>query len=251
LHDEQVPAELMAALEQFGVLVFRGLRLDDETQLAFSRTLGRIENSPGDKTGILNITLDPAKNKHTEYLAAAVLWHIDGVTLPTPPNSATILTAHVITANVDATEFASTYAGYEDLSDGDRERCRSVRVIHSAEATQRRMFPDPTPEQAEQWSARAKVERPLVWTHRTGRSSLVIGASAMSVVGVEQQEGDALLDDLLARTTRPERVYRHDWAVGDTVVWDNRGTIHRAIRRDDGSPRELHRTILAGDELIA
>jgi alpha-ketoglutarate-dependent taurine dioxygenase len=250
LYDEELPPTLLNALEEHGVLVFRGLGLDDATQLAFSERLGEIEYSPGDKTGILVITLDPEKNVHAEYLKGAVYWHLDGVTIPTPPNKATVLTAHVITAEGDATEFASTYTAYEELSAAERKRFKAVKVIHSAEATQRRAIPDPTPEQERLWAKRARVEHPLVWSHRSGRGSLVIGASALSVVGMEQEEGQQLLDELLNRTTRADRVYRHEWSVGDTVIWDNRGTLHRAARRDDDSPRELHRTILAGDEAI-
>ena len=51
-------------------------------------------------------------------------------------------------------------------------------------------------------------------------------------------EGRALLADLLARATTPERVYRHQWSVGDMVIWDNRGVLHRACRYDaDLAPR--------------
>ena len=52
------------------------------------------------------------------------------------------------------------------------------------------------------------------------------------------------------RATRPERVYRHAWSVGDTVIWDNRGVLHRALRYDPGSAREMLRTTILGDEPI-
>jgi alpha-ketoglutarate-dependent taurine dioxygenase len=45
-------------------------------------------------------------------------------------------------------------------------------------------------------------------------------------------------------------VFRHSWSVGDTVIWDNRGVIHRACLYDSGSPREMHRTTLVGEEPI-
>jgi alpha-ketoglutarate-dependent taurine dioxygenase len=67
---------------------------------------------------------------------------------------------------------------------------------------------------------------------------------------MERDEGRALLDDLLARATEPERVYRHEWSVGDVVIWDNRGVLHRARPYDPASPRDMHRTTFAGDEAI-
>jgi alpha-ketoglutarate-dependent taurine dioxygenase len=45
-------------------------------------------------------------------------------------------------------------------------------------------------------------------------------------------------------------VYHHEWKVGDVVVWDNRGVLHRALPYDPGSPRDMHRTTFAGDEPI-
>jgi alpha-ketoglutarate-dependent taurine dioxygenase len=90
----------------------------------------------------------------------------------------------------------------------------------------------------------------LIWTHKSGRRSLVIGATTDHVVGMSRDEGRALLDGLLHRATRPERVYRHEWSVGDTVIWDNRGVLHRVEPYDLTSPREMLRTTLLGDEPI-
>ena len=56
----------------------------------------------------------------------------------------------------------------------------------------------------------------------------------------------AAVEDL----SRPERVYRHSWSVGDTVIWDNRGVLHRAVPYAAGSPREMLRTTVLGDEPI-
>ena len=72
-----------------------------------------------------------------------------------------------------------------------------------------------------------------MWQHASGRRSLVLGATTDHVVGMEPDEGRALLNDLLARSTTPDRVYRHEWTVGDVVIWDNRGVLHRACPYDD------------------
>ena len=89
-----------------------------------------------------------------------------------------------------------------------------------------------------------------MWTHRSGRKSLVLGASADYVVGMDRDEGRALLAELLDRATAPGLVYRHRWSVGDTVIWDNRGVLHRAAPYDPDSPREMLRTTVLGDEPI-
>jgi alpha-ketoglutarate-dependent taurine dioxygenase len=79
---------------------------------------------------------------------------------------------------------------------------------------------------------------------------LVLGTSCDHVVGMELDESRALLDRLVAWTTRPERVYRHVWSVGDTVIWDNRGVAHRATPYGADSGREMLRTTVLGDEPI-
>jgi alpha-ketoglutarate-dependent taurine dioxygenase len=112
------------------------------------------------------------------------------------------------------------------------------------------VWADPTPAQVARWQSREPHEHPLVWSHRTGRRSLVLGASTSHVVGMDRDEGRALLDDLLGRATAPDRVYRHEWSVGDTVIWDNRGVLHRAVPYEPTSPREMLRTTLLGDEPI-
>ena len=112
------------------------------------------------------------------------------------------------------------------------------------------MNKDPSPEEVAVWRSRPSKEHPLVWTHQSGRRSLVLGATASHVVGLDLEEGRALLDDLLERSTTPERIYRHQWEVGDLVIWDNRGVLHRACPYDAASPRDMHRTTLHGDEPI-
>ena len=51
--------------------------------------------------------------------------------------------------------------------------------------------------------------------------------------------------------TQPQFVYRHQWSVGDLVIWDNTGTMHRATPYDPDSGRLLQRTKLAGEESFA
>ena len=82
------------------------------------------------------------------------------------------------------------------------------------------------------------------------RASLVIGSTAVGVVGMDDIAGAELLHDLLARATTPDHVFRHEWGEGDMVIWDNRGVLHRACPYDATSPRDMHRTTLTGDEPI-
>jgi alpha-ketoglutarate-dependent taurine dioxygenase len=252
--DRDLAQAILAALEMNGVLLFRGLDLDPEDQVAFCRLLGEVDCSASHHpvAGIFRVTLDERRNSNAAYLHATFHWHIDGCTpeADEAPQMATMLSAVAIADAGGQTEFASTYAAYDDLDDDERARVGSLRAIYSLEASQRLVTPHPSDEQLARWRARKTSEFPVVWTHRDGRRSLVIGASCDHVVGLAPDESRALLDDLLARATRPQRVYRHGWSVGDTVMWDNRGVLHRAIPYDVMSPREMLRTTILGDEPI-
>jgi alpha-ketoglutarate-dependent taurine dioxygenase len=253
--DDPVGEAILDALEDNGVLVFRGLRLEPEAQVAFCRRLGEIDYSSDGHhpvAGIYPVTLDKSKNSSAAYLKGTFDWHIDGCT-PTGdeyPQKATVLSALQVAEVGGETEFASSYAAYDTLTDDEKHRFAALRVVHSLEASQRRVTPDPTPEQLAQWRSRRTHEHPLVWTHRTGRKSLVLGASADYVIGMDIEDGRALLAELLERATVPENVYRHCWSVGDTVIWDNRGVLHGAAPYAPDSQREMLRTTVLGDEPI-
>lgn len=250
LDNAAFPGWCLDALEANGVLVFRELHIDDETQVAFSKRLGEVEKvGRGDPPEIFRVTLDPAKNPSAAYLRGTFDWHIDGMTEDIPI-MATMLSGHAVADSGGETEFASTYAAYDDLTDEEREQYLSVRVVHTFEAAQRLHNPDPSPEELAMWRKRPPKEHPLVWQHRSGRRSLVLGATADRVVGMAPDEGQRFLDELLARATTADRVYRHRWAVGDVVIWDNRGVLHRACPYEPTSPRDMHRTTFVGDEPV-
>ncbi len=246
--DDGLPSAFMAALERHGILVFRGLQIDDDTQVEFSRKLGSLQRYPeAENPELFVVSLEPS-NPYSKYLHATVYWHIDDTPLETP-SKATMLSAKVLSASGGETEFSSTYAAYDDLSDGEKERYESLRVLHSQVPIQSKVYPNPTEEQLTDWRSRAR-EHPLVWKQRSGRRSLVLGDTMDYVVGMDADEGQALIDELNKRATREDRVYRHVWTEGDTIMWDNRGVVHRVMPYDASSHREMHRTTLVGDEPI-
>ena len=254
LHDESIMAIVVEALETHGVLVFRDINLDPETQVTFCQRIGEVDFSEGHHPvpGIYRVTRDAAKNANAEYLKGTFHWHIDGCTPlhDEPPQKATVLTAMAVAESGGETEFASTYAAYVALSDDEKERFVGLRVLHSLEASQRLVYPDPTPEQVDGWRTRPTSVHPLVWTHRSGRKSLLISAHADHIVDMDPDESRFLLDALMERATKDECVYRHHWSVGDTVIWDNTGVLHRSTPYRAGSPREMLRTTIFGSEPI-
>jgi alpha-ketoglutarate-dependent taurine dioxygenase len=233
-------------LEQRGVVFFRGLDLSDEQQVAIAKSLGTIVQNEGQE-GIYKISLDKNVNQRAQYLKGSFFWHFDGSLQPYP-NLATILHAITLSETGGETEFCNTYAAYEDLSSADKQLVADLRVVHSAERSQYYVTPEMSYEEVAFWQQSPTKECPLVWTHQSGRKSLLLGATADYVVGLPVEESRALLARLRDWATQPHYVYRHTWQVGDLVIWDNTGTMHRALPYPDDSGRLMHRTVLAGEE---
>jgi alpha-ketoglutarate-dependent taurine dioxygenase len=239
-------AALRDLLEQRSVVAIRGLEIDDDQQVAITRTLGELESSVvGD---IYKVTFDKQQNPIGYTInKASFYWHIDRTDLDVPP-FASMLSAKVLTPTGGETEFVNTYAAYDDLPDEDKERIDDIKVLHTLETAFLEAFPEPTEKQLAAWKGLPRKVHPLVWHHRSGRRSLVLGNSATTVIGMDPDQGRALLSRLLAWATQPQFVYTHHWQVNDLVIWNNTGAMHRVRDYDPDYGRMMHRTTLVGDE---
>jgi alpha-ketoglutarate-dependent taurine dioxygenase len=244
--------EIRELLERRGVLVFPQVSFTDEEQVAFTKTLGNFAPELRDGAGenVHKISLDKSQTASADYLKGSMYWHIDG-TMNDVPILASILSAKVLSPTGGQTEFCNTYAAYDDLPAEDKQVYDDLRVVHSAWNSLFYYDPEPAHAMLSQMMAIGDNELPLVWKHRSGRKSLVLGCTAYEVVGKSRRESAELLVKLREWATRPDYVYRHEWTVGDTVMWDNTGTMHRAIPYDPASGRILHRTKLEGEEAFA
>jgi len=79
----------------------------------------------------------------------------------------------------------------------------------------------------------------------------VLSTSGDHIEGMKKTESDALLRRLLDWATRPQFVYQHHWQMGDMVLWDNTGTMHRVLQFDIESGRRLHRVTLEAEEALS
>lgn len=254
LLNADVIAAVLETLEERGVLVFPQMNLTDEEQLAFTDKLGDRVNftqtAPGGDAvaqDVYTITLDKDRNPEPEYILGTFFWHMDGVTIDMPPPKATVLSCKRTAPKGGQTEFASTYAAYAGLPEEEKADLKDLRVVHSVVAAVREVA---EPGELEPVKRGFRQEHPLVWTHKSGKTSLLIGYTADEVVGQSHAHGRALLARLLEWAAQPEFTYRHSWTEGDLVVWDNCGTLHRVIPYDATSGRTMHRTTVAGVEKV-
>lgn len=237
---------IRAVLEQRGVVFFRGLGISDEQQVAIAKTLGNLVANEGEG-GINKISLDEKVNQRAKYLKGSMFWHFDGSLQPLP-NLATLLRAVKLSETGGQTEFCNTYQAYEDLPESEKDALKDLRVVHSAERSQYYVTPEMSYDEVTFWQKSATKTCPIVWTHQSGRKSLLLGATSDYVVGLPVEESRALLARLRDWATQPQYVYQHQWRAGDLLMWDNTGTMHRVLPYPADSGRLMHRTILAGEE---
>ena len=236
-------------LEQRGVLVFPKINFSDEEQVIFTKTIGEfMPELAGQK--VYNISLDKEQNPNRDYLKGSLFWHVDG-TMNRKPIGAAVLSSKVLSTWGGNTEFCNTYAAYDALPDEQKSELEGLRVVHSMLVSQLYHTPEPSREQLENWKAMGEAELPLVWNHRSGRKSLILGNTAHYVEGMDPMESTVLLHSLRDWATQPQFVYSHEWSLGDAVMWDNTGTMHRAMPYDPDCGRLLHRTKTAGEEAFA
>jgi alpha-ketoglutarate-dependent taurine dioxygenase len=240
-----VSAEICELVQSRGVLVLRGCAMDDYQQLAFTRTLGPVLD---EKSGeVYKVTYDPRESpKLYFYTPGNFFWHIDRTDSDVPP-FVSMLNAKRLPDVGGDTLFANTYAAYEALPAADQALIEHLKVVHKVEASFR-FVPDLTEEQVAAFRAHEPKVHPLVWRHRNGRKSLITSTSAAGIVGMEQADGEALLQRMMDWATQPQFVYVHQWQLGDVVMWDNTGTMHKARPYAEDSGRLLHRTTVLGDE---
>jgi alpha-ketoglutarate-dependent taurine dioxygenase len=257
LFDADVARRCLELLDERGVLVFPRLSLTDEEQIAFTDQMGvRLTFKPGgrvgeaDKDEIFTVTLDKKLNTAPEYVLGTFFWHMDGMPTEYAPPKATVLTARRLAPRGGQTEFASTRAAYEALTDAEKAELEGLRVHHTAAAGVRAVV-DLANEQQRAMLLKNARERPLVFTSQSGVKSLLIGYTADYIVGMSMAEGRALLARLLEWAAQPDFTYRHQWEEGDLVIWNNCTNLHRVVPYAADSGRMMHRTSIAGIEAAA
>ena len=235
---------LRTQIEERGVLLFRELGLSDEEQVAFTRTLGPMAQD------VFKISMDPAENPLFAYTKGAFFWHIDG-TMSDVPIFASVMSCRRRSPVGGQTQFANTYAAYDSLPPHEQAALEGLRVVHLFEVSQRYVNPEPSYAELQDWQRFKPAVLPLVWTHQSGRKSLVLGSTASHIEAMDQREGWAILTRLRDHATQPQFVYSHEWTLGDLLIWDNTGTMHRVLAYPHDSGRLMHRTTVRGREAFA
>jgi taurine dioxygenase len=242
------------AYENHSVLIFRDQTLTPEQQIAFSRRFGDLEISPRSQFALpgypeilvlSNILVD---GKPIGNADAGRTWHTDMSYTRTPPRGSLLYAREIPVENGRAlgdTVFSSAAAAYDTLAPDLKKKLAGLRAIHRAGAKQYA----PGSKLADLVKDMPDVEHPVVRTHpATGRKAIYVReGECVGICGMPEQESLPLIKELGELVTRQEFCYRHNWRVGDLLVWDNSMTQHLAIS-DYQLPlrRLMHRVTVNG-----
>ena len=140
-------------------------------------------------------------------------------------------------------------AGYAVLPDETKQKINDLSAYHSTQFSQANDVGDFPPEKKGTIYHGEAYLRPLVKAHpETGVKNLFVGRHAFAVPGLPREESRDLLKWLVEFVvSEPTRVYSHKWRPGDTLIWDNRALLHRAMPYDYTQPRVLTGTRVAGE----
>ena len=247
------------AFETYSVLVFPNQNLDDDAQIAFSRRFGELEKTQGHIANNFQVkhvseitNLDPdgklmgPDDPRVLYRLGQRNWHSDS-SFKRVPAKASLLHARKLPPDGGDTQFASLRAAYDALPEARKRELEDKVAIHHY-AYSRRNGGYALTNEAEDKRFPPVPQAMIRANPVNGRKALYVGSHASHIRGMPEQEGRALLKELLDFATQDQFTYLHHWKVGDLVMYDNRAALHRARPyKITEHPRILHRTTVMGE----
>jgi taurine dioxygenase len=250
----EVILQLKQALRDYHILIFKNQQLSDEQFLNFSLYFGALfvpsdetpvlASKPGETPVVISIS-----NVDGGYTGSGELtFHSDHKWTPYP-SSGSLLYALEIPNEGGDTYWLNTNLAYEALDEATKKRIANLQLItynpflHDRNAPRNlyrldKSIPLISP----------LFPHPLVRTHpETGKKHLYLDAATeVEIVDLHPEEGVVLIELLRQHLNQPQFYYKHKWAVGDIVYWDNQATLHYRQAFSPNERRVLKRVSLAG-----
>ncbi|NOT53786.1 MAG: TauD/TfdA family dioxygenase [Deltaproteobacteria bacterium] len=258
------PADVEAMKQAFwhyGVLIFPDQQLTEQQHLEFAKYIGPLETSisvlnandeklrvPPEIADVSNLNarneIWGEQSRIRRLQMGNRLWHTDS-SFKYLPARASLLYARAIPPIGGHTEFADLRAAYDALPENKKRMLTGLVAEHALSYSRARIgFRDFTEAESKNLPP---VPQVMVRTiPENGRKSLYVASHVGRILGMPEEEGRALVDELLAHATQRQFVYTHRWRVHDLVMWDNRCCLHRGTDYDDLRwKRDMHRATVS------
>ena len=250
LSEQVAPADLRAikeAFTQYAVLIFPNQLLSQDEHLDFARHFGPLETTIGvyrkdaplrlrkEFADVSNLNHDNEvwgkESRLRLFQLGNRLWHTDS-SFKRLPALASLLYARSIPPIGGHTEFADERAAYDALPEETKLRLNCLVAEHSIFNSRARLgFTNFSDEERREMPPVPQVVVRTIPESR--RKSLYLASHAGRIFGMPENEGRALIDQLIGHATQRQFVYTHRWRLNDLIMWDNRCTMHRGTEFDD------------------
>ena len=237
--DRAVRDELYALLLRHKALFFRDQDISRDQQLDFAKNFGELYAHPSGGLQSHRIIQPIAAEDFKKYDVRENHWHTDTSWRLNPVLGAVLRAEHIPDVGGD-TIWANGGSILRGLSDELRAKIDTLYVVHdfqTALAKAGEIYP--------------LVSHPAVRTHpETGEDIFWINFSLKPrFIDLDRAESDALLAELYEEVKKPEHSVRFRWRKNSVAFWDNRAGIHYAVRDYGDFPREMHRVLIASDDI--
>lgn len=239
-------AAIKDAFLKYAVLVFPDQQLSHDEHLDFARRFGPLETTIAtyrenklrlrpEFADVSNLDGDDriwgGESRTRLFQMANRLWHTDSTFKFVPARVSLLYARGEIPPVGGHTEFADLRAAFDALDEPTRRLIDGKVAEHAIFTSRGRLGFTRFTEQ--EVANLPPVPQVLVRTLETGRRSLYIASHAGRILGMDEAEGRALIDRLLAHATQRQFVHTHRWRPRDLVMWDDRCTLHRGTAFDD------------------
>jgi taurine dioxygenase len=244
------------------VVVFHDQSLSDPQLIAFSKNFGDLDPPGPNPYGEPFLKDHPELNVISNVVESGkpignlgdgeAVWHADMTYVDVPPKAAMLHALEVPPPEAGGnTHFANMFAAYEALPAELKRAADGKVAIHDASRNSAGMLRKGYKEVTDVRQT-VGARHPLVRTDpATGRKALFLGRRPNAyVMGLSVEESDALLDALWAHATQPQFAMRHEWRVGDLLMWNNLSVLHRRDPFDPKTRRVMHRSQIKGSERV-
>jgi len=243
-----------------GVVLLRGQNITEDQHIEFSQRFGPLEIHVRKdalmkhRPEIFVVSNVHENGKPIGSVDAGQFWHTDLSYKQVPSRGSLLLAREVPMRDgkvIGDTMFCSTIVAFKALPDELQKKLQSLSAVHHYEKGYNRDRPSGKrkPLTPEQLASLPDVVHPVVRKHPyTGAPCLFVNEGYVTeVVGLPKAESDALLERLFKHCLKDEFIYRHNWRVGDLLLWDNCSTQHCAVGDyEPGQRRRMDRTTLTG-----
>ena len=178
-------------------------------------------------------------------------FHTDHSNHPRPPKATTLFAVELPTSGGD-TQYVNMHDAYDDLAEDTKQKIEGLKAVHVYQSKYSPRLLGKISEESRRNLPPPGIH-PLARTHpENGRKALFLNPVRMeSIVGMEDKQALALIDELMRHATQKKYEYRHKWRRGDWVLWDNRSVMHQANPDYDMNERRyLYRLMLKGEKPV-